>query len=232
MVKFMTKVQIAYIHTENVSHSFHHSMMKLSARSSEVLLPYTASAFASTLGLIEARSALMEYFLDDTDATHIWWIDTDMGFAPNTVEVLLESQKDVIGGVCYGMAKPQPDEFGGYHTKPFLVAFDLVQPTEEEPIYYSLSQDLDLDTQDPIQVAATGTGCLLVSRHAATLVRETYGDVWFEQVTYTKDGKKRHKVSEDLSFCYRLATLGIPVYIHPRVRTNHAKTVWLQGEEK
>lgn len=166
----------------------------------------------------------MSYFLDETDATHIWWIDTDMGFAPDTVENLLQTGKDVVGALCKGMDKVRADGFGGYVTEEFITAYDIGK-FESDIVGFTLKQDLDLDSCDPIQVAATGTGCLLISRVAAMAVRNLYGSRWFERVGMTQT---REIISEDLSFCYRLATLGIPVYVHPKIKTTHAKTVWLQ----
>lgn len=233
------KVQIAYIHTENVSHSFHHSMMRLSnsAPDPELYEYLNISAFSTPLSIVDARNTLMEHFLDQTTATHIWWIDTDMGFLPNAVELLLSAGKDVIGGVTRRLDKTQADGLGGYVTNPEIVAYDMVTNPENEtyrdvngePIaYFTPKHDLDgrIETAtNPIQVAGTGTGCLLISRIAADKVRSEFGNAWFDQVRYNT--KQKLWLSEDLSFCYRLATVGIPIFIHPRVKTNHQKTVWI-----
>lgn len=229
----MTQVQIAYIHGENVTHSFHHSIMRLSnSQNSGLYTRHHISALSDALSIPESRNALMSYFLDETDASHIWWIDTDMGFAPDTVENLLQADKEVIGAVCKGLTKTEPDGFGGYITEEFVTAYDMVKFSHENAdiIAFSLKQDLDLDRSDLIPVAGTGTGCLLISRHAGMLVRNFYGPRWFERVRMPSANP--HSVpdilGEDLSFCYRLATVGIPVFIHPKVRTTHTKTVWLQ----
>lgn len=233
------KVQIAYIHGDNVTHSFHHSIMRLSNQpnSSTLYTPNVSSARSDALSIPESRNALMKYFLDQTEATHIWWIDTDMGFAPDTVEKLLETGKDVVGALCKGLDKTAPDGFGGYLTKEFITAYDLStykvigeDKSERELIAFTLKEDLDLDSGDLIPVAGTGTACLLISRDAAMRVRNFYGPRWFERVAMPDPNPraKPHIIGEDLSFCYRLATVGIPIYIHPKVTTTHAKTVWIQ----
>lgn len=230
------KVQIAYIHGENVTHSFHHSMMRLSNSAPDPsLYQYlNISALAGALSIVEARNELMRYFLDETTATHIWWIDTDMGFEPDTVEKLLSTQKDVVGALTYRMNRTKHDGMGGYETDKEIVAFDMIinheNPTytdiEGNAIaYFSSKHDLDLESKEPIHVAGTGTGCLLVSRLAAEKVRATFGDTWFDQVRYNTTN--RMVLSEDLSFCYRLAAVGISVWVHPQVKTNHQKTVWI-----
>jgi GT2 family glycosyltransferase len=230
------KVQIAYIHTENVSHSFHHSMMRLSNSAPDpTLYEYlNISALSSPLSIVDARNALMQHFLDQTTATHIWWIDTDMGFLPNVVEKLLAHEKDVIGALTYRMDYLQADGYGGYVTNPQPVVFDMaIHPNNEDyrdindqPIaFFTPKSDFDLESQVPLQVAGTGTGCLLISRLAAEKVRGQYGDTWFDQVRYNT--KRKLWLSEDLSFCYRLATVGIPIFVDPQVKTNHQKIAWI-----
>lgn len=192
------------------------------------------SALSSPLSIVDARNTLMAHFLDQTTATHIWWIDTDMGFHSNTVERLLAHDLDVVGALTYRMQMNGPDGMGGYRTDTHPVAFDMTINTEEEGYtdingnhiaYYTPKHDLDLESVTPIKVAATGTGCLLVSRDAAEKVRSQFGNSWFDQVRYNTRAKMW--LSEDLSFCYRLATVGISIYIDPKVKTNHQKTVWI-----
>jgi hypothetical protein len=222
----MTKVLTAYPHEDKVTYSFHRSMQWLLSEHPEIMYPEEATARAWGFGLVEARNELMRFFLDKTDATHIWFIDTDMGFKPDTVVKLLEPQLPVVGALTYGMSTVAPDDLSGYETQPFIVAYDMLIDKEADSAHYELKLDLDLEAKTPQLVAATGTGCLLISREAANKVREKHGDTWFNQLRY----KNEHKIiaiSEDMSFCYRLSTVGVPIYVHTGVRTNHMKTVWL-----
>lgn len=220
------KVQIAYVHQNVVTHSFHHSMMSLTNASSHILMPYNLAARGNTMALPEARNELMRYFLEDTDATHIWWIDTDMGFAPDTVEMLLDTELDVVGALTYGNSEYEPDGLGGYKTTSFMVAYDFVKQ-QDGFMHYTLKHDVCLNGE-PQLVAATGTGCLLVSREAAAKVHASHAYAWFDQVAYPGITPVA-RISEDLSFCYRLSTVGIPIYVHTGVRTNHMKNVWLSS---
>ena len=211
-------------------------MMRLSnAAPDPTLYEYLQiSALSDALSIVDARNTLMKYFLDETTATHIWWIDTDMGFAADTVQRLLDANKDVIGALTRRMNRIEHDNLGGYKTESQIVAYDMLVNHDEPDYqdingnaiaYFSSKHDLDLESQEPIQVAGTGTGCLLVSREAAEKVRATYGDTWFDLVRYNT--RKKMVLSEDLSLCYRLATVGISIWVHPQVKTNHQKTVWI-----
>ena len=223
----MFKVQISYVHPNIVSHSFHHSMMRITSMQSPdyIFADQIFAARGSSLGLVDARNELMRLFLDTSDATHIWMIDTDMGFAASTIADLLKADKLAIGALCYGQSEAEPDDFGGYRTKPFAVAYDLVRG-EQGPAFYTLKSDLDIEAKTVQHVAATGTGCLLIARSAAELVRQNFGDCWFDQVAY-ENSKPVLRISEDLSFCYRLSAVGIPVFVHTGVRTNHMKSIWI-----
>jgi len=180
----------------------------------------------SVMSLPESRNELMRMFLDETDATHLLILDTDMGFPSNTIEMLLEENKPVIGALCYGQAEIEPDDLGGYRTEPFPVAYDLCQAEPGVgPAFFALKTDLDIEAGKPVQVAGTGTACLLVSRGAAQRVRAAFGDIWFDQVTYNTTPNL--KISEDLSFCYRLLSTGNSIWVHTGVRTSHMKNVWL-----
>jgi hypothetical protein len=306
----MPKIQVAYVHdAKYVGFNFYQSMMSLDNTD---LMPNHISSKSNTMGLVDARNHLVEYFLDKTDATHLWWIDSDMGFAPDTPQRLLKHELDAVGARTYGLGPVAPDGLGGFVTKSYLVAYDLVQQADgflhytpiddidkdelkedqlseqdkdtlelpdsnPKPIYLDLglktqtnqddnntnqqktgvqqyvprshnSLDHAVSSPQPLlispyppsrendksgprklhKVAATGTGCILVSRRALELVRKDYGDCWFDQVSYPQRGEdKPMRISEDLSFCYRLGTVGIPIYIDLSVKTNHMKTVWV-----
>lgn len=272
-----TKVQVAYVHSNTVGHNFYHSMMSLDMTD---IMPNHISARSNSMGLVDARNNLTEYFLDKTDATHLWWIDSDMGFAPDTPQRLLKHGLDAVGARTYGYGTYGPDGMGGFITKPYLVAYDLVQredgflhftpleDTQEDSYKKDLETQIDTSdtsdtsdlivwqTKDPkditsnqeygrggknlnqesehngalVQVAGTGTGCLLLSRKALESVRNEFGDAWFDQVSYPAQGsKKPMRISEDLSFCYRLGVVGIGVFIDLDVRTNHMKSIWVSG---
>lgn len=242
----MFKVQIAYPHEDVVSHSFHHSMMELTDQKFQTyeLTKYNIAARCVTGALVETRNEIMRTFLEDSDATHLFMVDTDMGFPADTIHKLLEPNLPVVGALCFGLNRPTHDDMGGYYVKPFAVAFDLVSFNDKDDaavdkglasgqglakndqVFYVLKEDLDIMAGKPQQVAATGAACMLVSREAATAVLDAFGAAWFDQVGYP-GGPPYRRLSEDLSFCYRLTASGQKIYVHTGVVTSHMKNVWI-----
>lgn len=228
------KVLVAYLHNaHDVQHSFHHCLTSLVNYDAAHRQRLFASAGplmmrCGTDGLVEARNKVMAHFLDQTVEEWLWSVDTDMGFPADVVDRLIDSadpvKRPVVGALCFGLRLGQPDGLGGYLTEPF-------------PTIYGWSQDksgmmgfraaIDYAQHSLIQVAGTGAACLLVHRSVAEKIRAEDGDTWFDPVRYP-DGRF---LSEDLSFCYRVAKAGFPVFVNTAVKTTHAKQIWV-GEQQ
>lgn len=176
-------------------------------------------------GLVAGRNQIVRSFLDSTVGEWLFLIDSDMGFAPETVDQLVASadryHRPVMGGLCFQLKKRR--EAGTFHGERFAVSptvFDYVElPTEVgfRPI-------LDYPRDQVVKVAGTGAACLLVNRRALNKVRERDGDNWFTPVVHPTglNGGPR-EFSEDLSFCVRLAAADVPVHCNTAVKTTHDK---------
>jgi len=224
-------VLAAYLHPNVVSHNFSDSLMRLFAwdiqHEGHVARGGGPLMFrCGPGGLVEARNDVVKHFLS-TDADWLWFVDSDMGFAPDTVDRLLEVadpvERPVVGALCFGMRETEPDGLHGWVTRPFPTLYDWARKPDGE-IGFHVRRDYPVNTV--VQVAGTGAACLLIHRTVLERIRGEQGDVWFQRTAYPS-GKP---VSEDLSFCYRVNTLGVPILVHTGVKTNHHKQVWL-GEQ-
>lgn len=228
------KVLVAYCHpATEVQHSFTTSLFHLANYDAAHHQRLFASAGplmmrTGTGGLVDARNKIMAHFLDQSDEEWLWSVDTDMGFPANIVDLLVDAADPdaapVVGALCFGLKMHESDGYGGYRTEPFptLYGWD-VGPDG----WAGFRNAVDYPRNELVRVSGTGAACLLVHRTAAEKVRAEFGDEWFSPVRYP-DGRF---VSEDLSFCYRLGVLQIPVHVHTGIRTTHAKTVWVGEPE-
>lgn len=176
------------------------------------------------MGVAAGRNDLARSFLDDHDAEWLWFVDTDMGFAPDTVDRLIKAAdpelRPVMGGLCFAMKRAARGDFYAERMR--------IQPTVYE--YLELEDEVgfrpigDYKRGQVVQVAGTGAACLLIHRGALEKVREHHGDAWFDPITHATGDKGRPRTfSEDLSFCIRLAAVSVPVHVDTSVKTTHEK---------
>lgn len=222
-------VQVAYLHPHTVSHSWHESMMRLLMydQLGEGRIIGTSGPFmisCSSGSLVESRNMVMTRWLDETPHEWLWFVDTDMGFDPDTVERLVQAadpvERPVVGGLCFAARETRFDGMGGRRIMPVPTIYN---PAHDEAGNVGFATRWEYPDNTLIQVAGTGAACLLIHRSAAEKVRAEHGDTWFDRVRYG-DGRW---VSEDLSFCWRLSTLQLPVFVHTGVKTTHHKQMWL-----
>jgi hypothetical protein len=64
---------------------------------------------------------------------------------------------------------------------------------------------------------------VLIHRGVLAAVRDEYGDHWFDLIELPKGRTGTTTFGEDMSFCLRLAALGIPMHVHTGVKTTHDK---------
>jgi hypothetical protein len=220
-------VTVAYCHTSEVAYSWHKSLIDLigydMANQQRVIRGGWLAMKCSALGLIDGRNNAVRQFLELDESDWFWWIDTDMGFAPDTVDQLLAAadptERPIVGGLAFAMLQTGPDGAGGYRTVPRPTLFDWVKTGEKE----SFQGRASYPTNSLVQVAGTGAACVLIHRSALAAVGEKFG-TWYDQIRNPSTGEV---LGEDLSFCLRATAAGYPIFVHTGVRTTHFKSMWL-----
>lgn len=181
-------------------------------------------ALTGSGGIPANRNKVARDFLDNTDGEWLFFIDSDMGFAADTVDRLVQAadryQKPVMGGLCFALKRKRQ---GDFYAEKFTVAPTVYEYLELET-EVGFRPILGYARDQVIQVAGTGAACLLLHRRALSKVRQKYGDAWFDPIVHpTGDRGKPRTFSEDLSFCVRLQAVDIPVHVHTGVKTCHEK---------
>ena len=223
-------VAVAYIHGNQVAYSWHHSMHQLFVhdlgrhrripRGGMIAIRCPSSSYLPT-----ARNAAVCEFLS-SDVPWLWMVDTDMGFAPDTVDRLVAAadpaKRPVVGGLCLAQREAGPDGMGGWRTEPVATIYDWAGGGEDN--WLRVRRDYPPDGL--VACDGTGAACLLIHRDALGKVQADYGQHWFDRLD-AKDGT----MGEDLSFCMRLGGVGVPIHVHTGIRTTHLKAVWLGAAE-
>jgi hypothetical protein len=175
-------------------------------------------------GIVAARNQVALSFLDNTDGEWLWFVDSDMGFAPDTVDRLVAAadpvSRRVVGALCFAQKRAGS---GDLHAERYVITptiYEFVELDDEVGF-----RPIEHYQRDAVQkVAATGCACILIHRGVLHNIREKYGDVWFDPTTHPTGNKgKPRTFSEDLSFCIRAAAVGEDLYVDSSVKTSHEK---------
>lgn len=182
--------------------------------------------------ITRARSRLGARFLAHKQATHILFVDADIGFAPENLFRLLDADKAVVAGVY-------PLKFIDWDKARAAAkadAPDLMAASLGYVIRFIPTPDHSVEVEDGLaKVAYAGTGFLLIRREALQRVADAHpelrarmGDMGdalsdeavmvFETMIEPQTGQY---LSEDYAFCRRWCDLGGEIWADMEARLTH-----------
>jgi hypothetical protein len=176
-------------------------------------IDWTVETMTNESLISRARNTLTAKFLHAKESTHLVFIDADIGWEPWHLLVLLNHDKDVIGGL-YPMK-----------SLPVKWCVNGIPGFVEKP-------------NDPlIEVTKTGTGFLAIKRHvfekmnAHPAVRPFNNDIGLDPAlnqymkTYFDTAVRENRYySEDWTFCENWRDLGGQIWVDKRVLLRHTGT--------
>jgi hypothetical protein len=193
--------------------------------------------------ITRARSNLVTLFLDNPSATHLLFVDADIGFAPDQVYRLIESGADVVAGV-YPIKRVNWDK-----ARRML--------DSKLPAAPSAALDYVLEIENPDDVVAVngftrvryaGTGFLMIRRHvleqmcqhpahaALQFFREHSIDALagspnrFALFDCMIDHRTGTYLSEDFAFCKRWTDMGGEIWADLESRLDHVGPSVFHGD--
>jgi len=189
------------------------SYIKWSNTCRQLGLDWTMETMTNESLISRARNTLTAKFLHNKESTHLMFIDADIGWEPWHLLVMLNAQKDVIGGLYPMKSLP---------VKWCVNGFEGAQ----------VSEDGNLQ-----EVSKTGTGFMLIKRdvfeklnaHPATkpfmndiglpVELNPYMKTYFDTAV-----RENRYYSEDWTFCENWRDLGGQVWVDKRVLLKHTGT--------
>ena len=194
------------------------SYIKWSNTARQLGLDWTVETMTNESLISRARNTLTAKFLHNKESTHLMFIDADIGWEPWHLLVMLDAQKDVIGGLY---------------------------PMKSLPVKWCVN-GLPGVVEDPnsplIEVSKTGTGFLLMKRdvfekldsHPA--VRAFANDIGlpaelnqYMKTYFDTAVREGRYYSEDWTFCENWRDLGGQVWVDKRVLLRHTGTYVFDG---
>ena len=186
------------------------SFIKWANTARQLGIDWTLETMVNESLISRARNTLTAKFLDMPDATHLFFVDADIGWEPWHLLVLLNRDVDVIGGL-YPMK-----------TMPIKWVVNGFDGAEEGP--------------DGLQeVSKAGTGFLLMKKHvfekmkSHPAVKQYKNDIGLDPKydqhlkTYFDTAVRQNRYySEDWTFCENWRDLGGRIWVDKRVLLRHS----------
>jgi hypothetical protein len=189
------------------------SYIKWANMARQLGIDWTVETMTNESLISRARNTLTAKFLHTKESTHLMFIDADIGWEPWHLLVMLNAQKDVIGGLY---------------------------PMKSLPVKWCVN-GIPGVVEDPdsplIEVSKTGTGFMLIKREVFDKMEghpavkpfandigldpalNTYMKTYFD--TAVREGRY---YSEDWTFCENWRDLGGQIFVDKRVLLKHTGT--------
>jgi hypothetical protein len=221
------KVAIGYVHGDEMAHSFVDSLAALIAfdqRNAQLTVHEYGriSVRGGTDGLVAARNMIAGQVVD-SDVDWLLWIDSDMGFAPDTLYRLLDvadpHERPIVGALCFAARQFAHDGMSGFRATPVPTIYDWAEVDGVRRFVSSPMYPVDA----VVACKATGSACILIHRSVFEKIAVEHGASWYDRLRGT-DGSL---LGEDISFCVRAGAADVPISVHTGVRTTHLKPQWL-----
>ena len=186
------------------------SFIKWANTARQLGIDWTLETMVNESLISRARNTLTAKFLDMPEATHLFFVDADIGWEPWHLLVLLNRDKDVIGGL-YPMK-----------TMPIKWVVNGFEGAEEGP--------------DGLQeVSKAGTGFLLMKKNvfeklkSHPAVKQYKNDIGLDPKydqhlkTYFDTAVRQNRYySEDWTFCENYRDIGGKIWVDKRVLLRHS----------
>ena len=193
--------------------------------------------------ITRARANLVTLFLDDPSTTHLLFVDADIGFTPDQVFRLIDSEADVVAGL-YPIKRVNWDK-----------ARRMLESGRPATPSAALDYVLELDNPDQVvsvngfaRARSVGTGFLMIKRHvlermcqhpaytSLQFFREHSLDALagspnrFALFECMIDPRTGTYLSEDFSFCKRWTDIGGEIWADLESRLDHVGPSVFRGD--
>ena len=226
-----------------IGEPYFRSMMRFAILCNKYDIKYTISTLANESLITRGRNTLTSFFMENPEATHLFFIDADIEFNPEDILRMVAYDKPVIVGAypkkavnwnsIIDAARDDLNETAETiegHSSNYVVNFDFLKDKDGNRTPAVQIVDNLVKLKD----AGTGFMCInkeviqkLFDNHPETkYVNDINVDQKFEPFMYALfdciiDPESRRYLSEDYTFCRRWQDMGGDVWLDPRTALNH-----------
>lgn len=150
--------------------------------------------------LDESRNIIVKFFLDETNAEYLLFLDSDVIPTPDALKALIEADKDMIGGLYFSKESP----------------YLPVIYREENGNYVNM---VGYEKNAIIEVDAIGCGFLLIKRSVFEKLKNRVD--FLKQKNYHAFFSFKDGIGEDLFFSKIAKKAGFKIFCHTGVVCKH-----------
>jgi hypothetical protein len=227
-------------------------MMRLAILCNKFDIKYTISTLANESLITRGRNTLVSFFMENKDATHLFFIDADIEFNPEDLLRQVAYDKPVVVGaypkkainwdsIISAARNPDLDENAQSiegHSSNYVVNFDFLK--DENGNRTPQVQIVD----NLVRLKDAGTGFMCIKKEVIQQMMDAHPelkyvndinvDQKFEPFMYALfdtmiDPESRRYLSEDYMFCRLWQNMGGDVYLDPRTALNHVGHYTFRG---
>lgn len=236
--------------TPSIDHKFHekwvHSVFKLQRDAHKHNIKLNVQTLVGHSLIPVARTIMVRNFLE-TDATHLLFVDSDIGFEVEDVVSMIDCRKPVVGGVCVqkqydweAIARAADSvELKAVANKSTVAAMLPRAGTTFTFTTGDAGNDVDTDKREPVPIRYVGMGFTLIDRHIIERLVHAYradavklpGGKPFPPLFAQSIVRGGDWLSEDYAFCHRANTLfGESTWLAWWTRTSHTGQHVFEGD--
>lgn len=183
------------------------------------------------------RNSLVKMFLD-TDYTHLFFIDSDIGFDPVQTLAMVNADKDVLCG-AYPRKYLNWKKMHECATAGRSVEEMRKESLEHVLVFINNDRSPTLDDEGCVEVEYSGTGFMMIKRHVFESLRDhvdiylcdsevassiSVNDVIYEFFYVEKEPRTKRFLSEDYAFCRLWRNHGGKIHVAPWINLAHVGT--------
>jgi len=235
-----------------IGEPYFRSMMRLAILCNKFDIKYTISTLANESLITRGRNTLVSFFMENKDATHLFFIDADIEFNPEDLLRQVAYDKPIVVGaypkkainwdsIITAARNPELDENAQSiegHSSNYVVNFDFLK--DENGNRTPQVQIID----NLVKLKDAGTGFMCIKKEVIQKMMDAHPDLKyvndinvdskFEPYMYALfdtmiDPESRRYLSEDYMFCRLWQNMGGEVYLDPRTALNHVGHYTFRG---
>ncbi len=232
-------------HDGKYFHNYVTSLLNLQNQAAHLGMPIQYYLMSGESLITRARNNAVADFLANKEWTHLFWIDSDIGFEAEAAFRLLMSNYEVAAGVYPLKREDWPEE--GLPEKMTKESFR--NNYQKYPINASVTPgtnqiDVNINENGFIEISEAPTGFMVIKRCVFEKMMVQYPELKYVSDSHNYENKGLHYrffdvmvhpdskryLSEDYGFCYLWEKMGGKIYIDVHSKLTHQGMKTYEGD--